>query len=260
MKERKAVVAGQFYPQSPEQLNEQLHSFCNAPQNENIQPHGLIVPHAGYYYSGAVAGMAYRYLKSIRKQIKRVILLGPSHRVALRGCAVCSYDFFSTPLGKIPVARNDYLKLLKAGLVSDNNAAHLQEHSLEVQLPFLQHCLDDFQIVPIVVGFTPPHTIKEILDTLQANDSSTLVVVSSDLSHYHAYQQAQILDNNSIHKILNYENSLAPEDACGCYAVNGFLSYAQSQNWQRQLISQANSGDISGTKKEVVGYASFIFS
>ena len=259
MKERKAVVAGQFYPQSPEQLNEQLHSFCDVAPNENIQPHGLIVPHAGYYYSGAVAGMAYRYLKSLSRQIKRVILLGPSHRVALRGSAVCSYDFFSTPLGKIPVARDDYLQLLEAGLVSSCDQAHLQEHSLEVQLPFLQYCLESFQIVPIVVGLCQPNNIKEILNLLQVNDSSTLVVVSSDLSHYHTYQQAQVLDNNSVRKILNYENNLHPEDACGCYAVNGFLSYAQSQNWQAQLISQANSGDISGTQKEVVGYASFIF-
>ena len=258
MKYRTAVVAGHFYPESAKQLRAEVRSFVGSVTEPEIQAHALIVPHAGYCYSGGVAGCAYAYLKSIATDIKRVILLGPSHRVALQGCAISSYDAFSTPLGQIDVANECYRKLLKLGLVSISDPAHLLEHSLEVQLPFLQYCLNDFQIVPIVVGQCQPHTINEILSALQVNDSSNLVVVSSDLSHYHPYQQAKILDNITINKILNYNNTLAWEDACGCFAVNGLLDYANSQKWQIKLAKKANSGDVLGGKKEVVGYASFV--
>ncbi len=258
MKQREAVVAGLFYPQSAQQLEAEVVSFLTPLSEPKIPIQALIAPHAGYCYSGAVAGKAYAYLKSIAPVIKRVILLGPSHRVALRGGALCDYGEYSTPLGDVEVEQGSYEQLLKLDEVSLNNQAHALEHSLEVQLPFLQYCLADFKLLPIVVGYCQPDTISNILHTLKANDPSTLVVVSSDLSHYHTYQEAQRLDNHTINKILNYDNSLAGEDACGCFAVNGLLDYAKCQKWKIKLIKKANSGDTAGDKQRVVGYGSFI--
>lgn len=258
MKQREAVVAGLFYPQSAQQLETEVGSFLTPCSDPEIHIQALIAPHAGYCYSGAVAGKAYAYLKSIAPVIKRVVLLGPSHRVALRGCALCDYEQYSTPLGEVDVEQSSYEQLLTLDEVSLNNQAHSLEHALEVQLPFLQYCLADFKLLPIVVGYCRPDTISNILHELKANKPSTLVVVSSDLSHYHPYQQAQRLDNQSINKILNYDNSLAGEDACGCFAVNGLLDYAKNQKWKIKLIKKANSGDTAGDKQKVVGYASFI--
>jgi len=262
MKYRTAAVAGSFYPNTAEQINQELSVFLNATSDSEIQPRAkaraLIVPHAGYCYSGAVAGCAYAQLKNIADSIHRVILLGPSHRVALQGCAVSSCDFFTTPLGQIPIDKASYAQLLHENLVSTYDQAHLLEHSLEVQLPFLQRCLQDFVLVPIVVGYCSAQDINKILEVLKVDQSGTLVVVSSDLSHYHPYQQAQCLDENTIRHILNYEHDLQGEDACGCYAVNGLLNYAEHQNWTIKLLKKANSGDTFGNKDQVVGYASFM--
>jgi len=258
MKYRRAVVAGHFYPESAQQLRAQVGPYLIAPVKPEIRAHALIVPHAGYCYSGSVAGEAYAYLKSIASDIKRVILLGPSHRVALRGCAICDYDAFSSPLGAVKVNKEHDQELLLHNLVSVSEQAHISEHSLEVQLPFLQSCLIDFQIVPIVVGYCQAYRVSRILNTLKANNSSTLVVVSSDLSHYHPYQQARLLDEKTISQILNYDGTLQGDNACGCFAVNGLLDYAKSVQWKIRLINKANSGDILGDKREVVGYASFI--
>lgn len=258
MKYRTAAVAGMFYPAASEQLETELCQYLSSQTRADIQIHALIVPHAGYCYSGAVAGGAYAYIKSIAANIKRVVLLGPSHYVALQGCGICNYTHFSTPLGVIPVATDDNRKLLNARLVHVENAAHLLEHSLEVQLPFLQYCLHDFEILPMVVGICQPQLINDILTELQVNTSSTLVIISSDLSHYHPYREAQRLDNKTLHKILDYNTQLSDFDACGCYAVNGLLAYAKGQSWRIKLINNANSADTLGDKKKVVGYASFI--
>ena len=258
MRYRKAVVAGLFYPESANQLRDELSVSLASASDLKIQAHALIVPHAGYCYSADVAGKAYAYIIPFASQIKRVILLGPSHRVALQGCAICSYDAFTTPLGSIDIATDGYRTLLKLGLVKIDDRAHLLEHSLEVQLPFLQYCLDDFTIVPIVVGQCQAETVSAILNALQVNDSESLVIVSSDLSHYHPYQQAQILDDLTIGKISNYIATLTGDDACGCYSINGLLAYANAQEWQVKLLKKANSGDVLKAKEEVVGYASFI--
>jgi AmmeMemoRadiSam system protein B len=147
---------------------------------------------------------------------------------------------------------------MEKGNIKENNALFETEHSIEVQLPFLQYCLKDFKIVPLVVGYCHRDLISQILNILKANTASTLVIISSDLSHYHDYQQAQMMDNKTIDKILDFNSSITGEYACGCFAVNGFLDYALRQQWKIQLIKKANSGDILGSKKEVVGYASFI--
>ncbi|PKH02499.1 AmmeMemoRadiSam system protein B [Psychromonas sp. MB-3u-54] len=258
MKYRIAAVAGSFYPATAEQIDQQLSVFLNAPSESTIQAKALIVPHAGYCYSGAVAGYAYSYLKNITYYIHRVILLGPSHRVALQGCALSNCDCFTTPLGSIPIDKGSYTQLLQEELVTIDDQAHLLEHSLEVQLPFLQRALHDFELVPIVVGQCSEQDVSRILAILQVDEPGTLVVVSSDLSHYHSYQEAQLLDDRTIQHILNYEYNLKGEDACGCYAINGLLSYAKKQHWAIKLLKKANSGDTLGSKKEVVGYASFI--
>ena len=209
MKSRAAAVAGSFYPGTAEQINQELTVFLNVENDPELQPavqaKALIVPHAGYCYSGAVAGHAYAYLKNISHRIRRVILFGPSHRVALHGCAVSSCDFFSTPLGQITVDKVSNTQLLNKDLVITYDPAHLLEHSLEVQLPFLQRCLSEFVLVPIVVGYCSAEHISKILDELKANQPDTLVVVSSDLSHFHPYPQAQSLDNKTIQHILNYQ-------------------------------------------------------
>jgi AmmeMemoRadiSam system protein B len=176
----------------------------------------------------------------------------------LQGCAISSYQYFNTPLGQIKVASECYQPLLDAHLVQVNDPAHISEHALEVQLPFLQLMLFKFEIVPIVVGQCSPDIVSKILQVLHVDDPATLVVVSSDLSHFHPYSQAKVLDQNTIDRILNYDNKLVGEDACGCHAINGLLDYAKQQNWQVKLIKQANSGDVIADKNRVVGYASFI--
>ena len=221
------------------------------------QPQALIVPHAGYYYSGKVAAHAYAALQNLGSQIKRVVLLGPSHRVYLQGCALPIYQGFNTPLGDISVDQKNCRRLVDRGLARFNNAAHIQEHSLEVQLPFLQLLLDDFELLPIVVGQNSPAQVSALLCEV-AKLENTLLLISTDLSHFHTYEQAKQLDADTIARILNFDPSLDGEDACGCYSVNGLLHFAKSQNWQCKLLNHANSGDINNSKHEVVGYASFI--
>ncbi len=255
---REPAVAGSFYTDSARQLKAQVDDFLAVEGESEIQPKALIVPHAGYCYSGAVAGEGYACLKNYADKIKRVVLLGPSHRVYLKGCAISSYQYFNTPLGQIETDSDAYQQLLNANLVEVVDPAHQQEHSLEVQLPFLQEALNDFKIVPIVVGISGPENIREILNLLQVNSPETLVVISSDLSHYNPYELANTLDDITIKRILNHDNTLAGEDACGCHAINGLLAYSNQQNWQVKLVKHANSGDVSTIKDRVVGYASFV--
>ena len=263
MKYRMPAVAGTFYSSDTNDLKAELVCLFDdasaANTGSNIVPKALIVPHAGYCYSGAIAASAFAYLKNLSNTIQSVILLGPSHQVALRGCAVPSHDFFTTPLGNIPVDKNGCQELLNQDLASLSDKAHLWEHALEVQLPFLQTCLSDFTLLPIVVGYCEPNVVSDILSTF-AQRSGTVIVVSTDLSHYHSYREAQIIDDHSIDKIKKLAPTLKPEEACGCYALNGLLQFCRDQHLQMSLVKQANSGDsFSGSdKNKVVGYASFI--
>ena len=267
MKYRMPAVAGSFYPAQATQLNHEvmlLLSAVKVPTTverilEKKRPKALIVPHAGYCFSGAIAASAYACLKKSANVIQRVILLGPSHQVALQGCAIPSYDIFASPNGDIRIDQQACQQLVDLGLVSVNDQAHVWEHSLEVQLPFLHCCLPNFQLVPIVVGRCPPETIANLVSVF-AKSSNTLVVVSSDLSHYHAYHDAQVIDQKTITKIEHLEPIIQADEACGCEAINGLLYFCHQHHWQVQLIQQANSGDSSpyGDKNKVVGYASFI--
>lgn len=257
MKDRAPVVAGSFYPDSVTELEQDLAEMLSSSAASKIKPKALIVPHAGYCYSGQIAASAFSALKNINTLIRRVVLLGPGHRVYLSGCAVPGYHNFVTPLGKIPVDRASCRMLLASGLVSQQDEAHRLEHSLEVELPFLQTCLTDFQLVPIVVGETTANEVSNLL-ALFSNAADTLFVVSTDLSHYHSVQQAKLIDDRTIAAILSYDLTSRGDDACGCYALNGLLDYAHKKNWQISLVQQGNSGDNMGNKEKVVGYASFI--
>jgi AmmeMemoRadiSam system protein B len=267
MKYRLPAVAGSFYPAGATQLNHDvmlLLQTVKVPKTiektlEIKGPKALIVPHAGYCYSGAIAASAYACLKNSADAIQKVILLGPSHQVALQGCTIPSHDMFTTPNGGIRIDHQACQKLLDLDLVSVNDHAHVWEHSLEVQLPFLHVCLPNFKMVPIVVGRCSPEIISDILSTFVPSPD-TLVVVSSDMSHYHGYHDAQMIDQNTITKIEHLAPIIQADEACGCEAINGLLYFCHQNHWQVQLIQQANSGDSSpyGDKNKVVGYASFI--
>jgi len=264
---RKPAVAGSFYPDRPELLQVEVARLLNEATGDNIRPKALIVPHAGYMYSGHVAACAFRLLSSIH--INRVILFGPSHRVALEGCAVPSCEYFETPLGMIKLDQLACDSLLKKNLVNLNDAAHQFEHSLEVQLPFLQFCLDEFSIIPIVVGYQDESKIKDIIKCLDISETD-LILISTDLSHFHHYDEAAELDSASINKVLSLSASLVSNEACGSHAVNGFLQYMRAKklsstnclekpdmDWRICLLKYANSGDVIANKQEIVGYASF---
>ncbi len=264
---RQPAVAGSFYPDNKQQLSAEIEDYLSQTPLSRHVPKVLIVPHAGYYYSGRVAGQGYCHLKNIAgniaKKINRVILLGPSHKVALHGCAVPSCDEFSTSLGSITIDKKACQNLTTKNLAQYNDLSHQWEHSLEVQLPFLQKCLAAFTLIPVVVGDCQPSKVKQLLNALlnekdQKNISSTLIVISTDLSHYHQYDRAQMIDGNTIDRILALQSNIEAECACGCHALNGLLSLAAEKSWQVRLISKTNSGDVSGDKSRVVGYASFI--
>ncbi|GLX78693.1 hypothetical protein tinsulaeT_20330 [Thalassotalea insulae] len=265
MKYRQPAVAGKFYPLSAVELRHQLASFFAEHSPVNFIPKALIVPHAGYFYSGAIAAKAYQLLENHECEFRRIALLGPSHHIALHTCAVPEDDLFITPLGEITIDKAAIEQLLALGLATSSDSAHHWEHSLEVQLPFLQYCLDDFTLVPLVVGQCSPQQVMQLIAYLR-REQNTLVVVSSDLSHYHPYAEAKIIDQQTCQQIEQYQTPLIAEQACGCHAINGLLTYAERENWQIDPVIYANSGDVlaahQGTEvdneQEVVGYASFV--
>ena len=264
MNTRPSAIAGYFYPDDAAKLQDQicklLAYYADTASLPIAQaPAAIIVPHAGLSYSGDVAAAAFALLTKLK--IRRVILLGPSHRVALNGCALPGFDAFQTPLGDIAVDKSSCEALSLHRLAQVNKGAHVQEHSLEIHLPFLQLCLGEFSILPLVVGQSTPTQVTNILQSCDAGDSD-LILISTDLSHFNTYQGAQKRDRISINRILSLEPSLSPQDACGCYSLNGFLHWlrlrSKSDNRpQLKLMKYANSGDYGGDKEQVVGYASF---
>ena len=222
-------------------------------------PKALVAPHAGYIYSGPIAASAYARLAPVRGVVTRVVLLGPSHVVPLDGLAASSADAFLTPLGSVTVDRDAVEHTLRLPQVQVLDAAHAHEHSLEVHLPFLQRALDDFSLVPLVVGEASPDDVAQVLDELWGG-SETLIVVSSDLSHYHDYETAKRLDSATSRAI----ESLAPqeldsESACGRFPVRGLLVAAQRRGLRAETIDLRSSGDTAGSREEVVGYGAYVF-
>ena len=259
MNTRPPAVAGMFYPGNPAELMTTVDALlATAKQLNEPAPKALIVPHAGYIYSGSTAGMAYANLAPIRQQIKRVVLLGPTHRVAVKGIAVPEASAFATPLGNIFLDLDAIAQLRDLPQIVFSDRVHAQEHSLEVQLPFLQRVLGDFKLVPLAVGEASPQTVADVLDRLWGGPE-TLIVISSDLSHFLNYSAAQQVDRNTCQHILQLAAQIQPQQACGAYPVNGLLLAAQQRGLTPQLIHLCNSGDTAGDKNRVVGYASFAF-
>jgi AmmeMemoRadiSam system protein B len=218
----------------------------------------MIVPHAGYIYSGEIAASAYARLKAGADKIKRVVLVGPSHRVGFRGLAVSRAEFFNTPLGQIPLDMNAVKSLETLPFVAYIDEAHYLEHSLEVQLPFLQSVLNNFKLVPIVAGEVTAQEVEQVLE-LFYDDPQTVIVISSDLSHYHDYATAQRLDKETSEKIENLQyQDLDYESACGRAGVCGLLALAKKKALHIKTIDLRNSGDTAGDKNRVVGYGAYI--
>jgi AmmeMemoRadiSam system protein B len=255
---RQPAVAGSFYPANPQQLQHILTQYLHEAETTAKSPKAIIAPHAGYIYSGSIAASAYARLKTVHDSIKRVVIIGPSHRVGFNGLAVSHADTFITPLGGIPVDTLAVQTITQLPFVQYIEQAHSQEHSLEVQLPFLQAMLDDFSIIPIVAGDAPPEQISQVLATLWGG-AETLIVISSDLSHYHDYASAQRMDSETSNAIenLQYER-LGYESACGRVPVSGLLKLARDNSLTVKNIDLRNSGDTAGDKQRVVGYGAYI--
>lgn len=255
---REPAVAGYFYPQEPEVLAAQVKAeLADNPLQSAQMPKALIVPHAGYIYSGPVAARAYNLLRPYKAVIKRVVLLGPAHRVPVTGMALPDCERFRTPLGDIPIDLEAVQAISDLPQVIHSALAHAQEHSLEVQLPFLQQVLGDFSLLPLVVGATSAADVAEVLERLWGGEE-TLIVISSDLSHFHPYQEAQLLDRQTSEMICRLDGHLVGEQACGCYAVNGLLTQLEKQQKSINLLDLRNSGDTAGDKDRVVGYGAYV--
>ena len=258
---RPAAVAGFFYPGSEAELRLTVGRFLDeatAASATATAPKVLIAPHAGYAYSGPIAASAYAQIAAAADGIRRVVLLGPAHRVPLQGLALPDAHQFETPLGLVPcdLEAMDSVRDLPQVVVSD--PAHAQEHSLEVHLPFLQQILGDFTLVPFAVGQASVEEVVEVLDRLWGG-AETLIVISSDLSHYLPYPRACAVDEFTVETILRLQPRIDHQQACGATPINGLLQAARNRHLQPRLLDLRNSGDTAGDKSRVVGYASFAF-
>ena len=257
---RPAAVAGMFYPESATVLAHEVgQMLAAAPALPALHPKAIIVPHAGYIYSGPVAASIYAPLERLRGTVRRVVLLGPTHRVAVDGLALPASAAFSTPLGIIPIdgPAVEAIRGLPQVVISD--AAHALEHSLEVQLPFLQTVLDEFSLLPLAVGRATAAEVAEVLECLWGGDE-TLIVISSDLSHYLPYDTARNTDAATARHIVALDPHIDHQQACGATPVNGLLLAARRHGLEARLIDLRNSGDTAGDRSRVVGYGAFSFS
>ena len=257
---RSAAVAGSFYPESAATLVDEIDRMLAEVRHPvALLPKAVIVPHAGYAYSGPVAAQGYALLRTLREKVRRVLLLGPTHRVAVTGLALPESRFFVTPLGKIPVDKEAIAAIEGLPQVVFSTAAHAQEHSLEVQLPFLQKVLDHFSLLPLAVGQATPQAVAEVLDCLWGEEE-TLIVVSSDLSHYLPYACAKLADEKTAQQILALDPTIRSDQACGASPINGLLLAAREHKLKGVCIDLRNSGDTAADKSQVVGYGAFAFS
>lgn len=258
---RPAAVAGHFYPSDPGVLRAQVSELLTTamPAEElTAAPKAIIVPHAGYMYSGAIAANGYASLRGLRKVIRRVVILGPPHRMPVAGFAIPAAQGFATPLGIVPVDRDAWTALQQHPDVIVDDRPHALEHCIEVQLPFLQTLLEGFEVVPVLVGNVSPERVADLLDLLWGGPE-TLIVVSSDLSHYHCYDDSRALDRTTARQMLDLRPCLHGEQACGAHAVNGLLTAAAGRGLEPYLLDLRNSGDTAGDRSRVVGYASVAF-
>lgn len=257
---RRPAVAGMFYPDNPAVLEQTVTDLLAHPEGARLAraPKALIVPHAGYVYSGPVAASAYAQLGALRGRISRVVLLGPAHHVQVRGLALPKAERFSTPLGEVPLDREGMQQLDDCPQVTRSAAAHEMEHSLEVQLPFLQQVLGDFQLLPLVVGDATAAEVADVLEKVWGGDE-TLIVISSDLSHYLPDAIARKVDSETVAAILALDWHLGHEQACGATPINGLLLAAQRRGLRAVKLDVRNSSQTAGDPGRVVGYAAFAF-
>ncbi|WP_421861903.1 AmmeMemoRadiSam system protein B [Motiliproteus sp.] len=260
---RAAAVAGLFYPAEPSRLHQQVATHLQqnpVPADSSVQQDSrlsaLIVPHAGLVYSGPIAATAYNLLTTLADEIQQVVLLGPAHRVPLQGVALSGAAYFETPLGRLPLDREGAAELARLPGVSFNDEAHFEEHCLEVQLPFLQQLLGEFRILPLVVGRTPAALVADLLEQFWGR-AGTLLLFSSDLSHYLDYAHAQQRDRETSAQLCRLEGELSGEQACGCYGLNGLMELGRRRQLKIELLDLRNSGDTAGDRQRVVGYGAF---
>ncbi len=256
---RPPAVAGMFYPADTRKLAQDVQLLLADARTHELIPKALIAPHAGYIYSGAIAATAYATLLPIAARIRRVVLLGPTHRVAVRGLALPGVDAFDTPLGRVMLDAAGARAIAHLPQVGISTQAHALEHSLEVQLPFLQSILSDFTLLPLAVGMATADEVAEVLETVWGGEE-TLIVISSDLSHYLPYATAQRVDNETAQSILKLRQPIAHDQACGGTPISGLIVAAQKHHLVPHLLDLRNSGDTAGSHEQVVGYAAFAFT
>jgi len=257
---RHAAVAGSFYPDDPTELRAVVDAYledAGRHAGAGLAPKALIVPHAGFIYSGPVAARAYAALRSLDRHIERVVLVGPSHFAYIRGLAVPTVERFETPLGPVPLDRDAIESLRALPQVTVDDAPHRREHSLEVQLPFLQCTLGDFRLMPLAVGESTPAEVAGVLEMVWGG-AETLIVISSDLSHYHDYYDAQALDRATADAIESGDIAhLNGEGACGFLGIAGLLTRCGALGLRLDRLDLRNSGDTAGPKAQVVGYGAW---
>ena len=262
MRIRPPAVAGLFYPSDPDELRAMIAECRRAAgvtaDSGGDRPKAVIAPHAGYIYSGPVAAGVYASLEGLA-DVQRVVVLGPVHRVPVRGIAVPETEAFATPLGLIPLDLEAIDALARLPFVVRSDLVHAEEHSIEVQLPFLQSVLGEFSLIPLAVGDCPPEWVAEALEVVWGGPE-TLIVVSSDLSHYHDYATARAIDEATAAAILRHAGPLSHEQACGATPINGLLESGPRHGLTPRLVALANSGDTAGDRDRVVGYGGFVFA
>jgi MEMO1 family protein len=260
VKIRPPAVAGQFYPRDRQMLQTSLSRLlAAAPESTTPAPKALIAPHAGYIYSGQVAAAAFAALRENTQAITRVVVIGPAHYVPVRGIAIPTADAFETPLGQVPVDREALAALADVPFIVPADAPHAPEHALEVELPFLQALLGSFAVVPLLLGDAVPQQAATVLRRLWGGPE-TVIVISSDLSHYHDYATARRLDAATAAAIErgNWE-SIGPDQACGFLAVAGLLVEANARGLTAHRLALCSSGDTAGARDRVVGYGAWMF-
>ena len=263
---RAPAVAGSFYPADPAELTTVVDTYLRQSVARHTvppspsQPKAIIAPHAGYRYSGAVAASAYALLESASTKIRRVVLIGPAHRTPVAGLALPSETSFATPLGEVPVDAAAFAQIGGFDFVDVVSEAHHFEHAIEVHLPFLQHLLDAFAIVPLLAGDVTADQVRQLVNCLWGG-GETLFVISSDLSHFHDYETASRMDAETSAAIARLDaNGVGEGQACGRIPIQGLLMAAGDRNLTAQIVDVRNSGDTAGGRDEVVGYGAYAFS
>lgn len=261
---RAPAVAGLFYPADRRELDSMIAGMMDEARDARQRPPGrppfaIVAPHAGFIYSGQTAARAYQPLARFQSHFQRVLIIGPAHRVAFRGLAAPSVATFRTPLGMVPVDTEAVAALNTLEHVAVRDDAHAAEHCIEVHLPFLQRSLDAFSVIPLIVGAATPEQVADVIRVMTA-EPGTLVVISSDLSHYLDYENANRLDHDTLDAILKLDaDRIADEGACGRLPIKGLIDVAKTAGLEAFLLDHRTSGDTAGDKNRVVGYASIWF-